>query len=142
MADRNAITQPQAGPEGFYRTMKAYGCASLAIVAADLVTANTVQLFTVPRGFVPVRLFASASDMDSNGSPTLTISLGDTASAARLLSASTIGQAGTTTSTIVAAAIGVKYAADTQIQATFATGSATAVAGTLTVILEGYMDIG
>lgn len=142
MADRNAITQPQAGPEGFYKTMKTYGVTSLALLAADLVTSNTVQAFTVPRGFRVTSLYASASDMDSNGSPTLTISIGDSGSAARLLSASTIGQAGTTTSTLVAAAINYQFTADTNIQLTFATGAATAVAGTLTVLLQGYMDIG
>lgn len=140
MADRNIITQPQAGPEGFYRTAKVYGQAAMAIVAADLVTANTVQLFTVPKGFTVMSLYAIASDMDSNGSPTVTISLGDSGSAARLLSASTIGQAGTATSTLVAATIGYKFTADTQIMATFATGAATAVAGTLTVYLTGFMD--
>jgi hypothetical protein len=140
MADRNAITQPQAGPQGFYRTMKAYGVTSLAIATTDLVTANTIQAFTVPKGFTAIGLYASASDMDTNGSPTVAISLGDSGSATRLLSSSTIGQAGTTTSTLAAAGIGFKYTTDTNIQITFTTGSATAAAGTLTIILWGFMD--
>jgi hypothetical protein len=140
MADRNAITQPQAGPEGFYRTSKAFGVTALPILAADLVAANTVQLFQVPKGFTAMRLYFAPSDMDTNGSPTLTLSLGDSGSAARLLSVFTGGQSGTSTSTIATTGVAFKFTADTNIQLTVGTGAATAAAGTVTVVLEGFMD--
>jgi len=141
MADRVAFTQPQTGPGGYRRTGKFIGPTLMPILAADVGTINnTVQLCVIPAGFVVMSLFASATDMDTGG-PTLTLSLGDTGSTARLLSASVIGQAGTSTATIVATAVGFKYTVDTNLQLLVAAAATTPAAGTLTVYLGGFMDL-
>jgi hypothetical protein len=138
MADRNAITQPQTGGSGFRRVMKAIGVVNLPILAADLTTANTVQLFVAPAGFTVLGMNFAPSDMDS--ATGLTLSLGDATTPARFLSANTGGQSGTATQTIVASAIGFKYLVDTNIVLTIAAGATGALAGTVTAILWGYMD--
>lgn len=138
MADRIAFTQPQTGGQGFARTMKTLG-GVVNLLAADMVTANTVQLLQVPRGFVLTGVYLALTDIDTNGSPTVAVTLGDAASAARFVASSTIGQAGGSTTTLAATGLYYAFPADTNIALTFGTGSATAVAGTATVYLTGFM---
>jgi hypothetical protein len=102
MAPRIAYTQPQAGPQGFARTKKVFG-GTVNLVATDLVTTAQTSVMKVPAGFTLQSIYAASSDMDTNGSPTLAFNLGDSGSAARFLSASNIGQAGTSTTTLAAA---------------------------------------
>jgi hypothetical protein len=85
MAPRIAYTQPQAGPQGFARTKKVYG-GTVNLLATDLVTTAQTAVCRVPAGFVLQSVFASSSDMDTNGSPTLAFNLGDSGSAARIFS--------------------------------------------------------
>lgn len=140
MVDRIAYGQPQVGGQGFRRTMKCFGVTAVAILAADVAVGKTTALFRVPAGFTALGIYAAASDMDTNGSPTLALSLGDSGSGVRLLSSSTIGQAGTTTSTLASTGAGYKFTVDTEIVMTATTGAATAAAGTLTALLWGFMD--
>ena len=138
MAPRVAYSQPQAGGFGAARTKKVFG-GTVNLLATDLVTTAQTALFRVPAGFVAQSLYAAASDMDTNGTPTLALNIGDAGSAARLLSASTIGQAGTSTSTIATTGAYYQFTADTDILLQPSTNSATAAAGTITVYLEGFM---
>jgi hypothetical protein len=111
----------------------------VTLSATDLVTGNIVEAFVVPAGFTVTGIIAVASDMDSNGSPTVAISVGDAGSSVRFLSSSTIGQAGTTTQTLASTGLLFAYTADTKILVTMTTGSATAVAGTLDLYLDGFV---
>ncbi|BBB99394.1 hypothetical protein [Bradyrhizobium elkanii] len=138
MAPRVAYSQPQAGGQGFARTKKVFG-GTVNLLTTDLVTTAITAICRVPAGFIATNLFASASDMDTNGTPTLALNIGDAGSAARLLSASTIGQAGTSTSTIATTGAYYQFTADTDILLQPSTNSATAAAGTLTFYLEGFM---
>src|SRR6202008_97695 len=102
---RRAWSPPQQGL-GEARTKRVLG-GNFAITAAGVTTINnTVELFVSPAGFVLTNIAAYATDMDTGG-PTLTLSLGDSGSAARFLSASTIGQAGT--SVLILASTGQNY---------------------------------
>lgn len=138
MTYRKDWNQPQVGPEGFARVHKTYG-RTVALAAADLVTGNTVGAFMVPKGFVATSIIAVASDMDSNGSPALTLSVGDSGSGTRFLNASTIGQTGATTSTIASTGLLYEFTADTEILVTTTLQPGTAVAGTLDLRLQGYI---
>jgi hypothetical protein len=138
MTLRVDYSQPQQGDTGFARTNKTYG-RRVTLLAADLVTTNTVAAFKLPPGFVAMSLYAGASDMDTNGSPTLTISVGDASSAARFLSASTIGQAGTATSTVATTGFLFQTTAETTVIVSFPAASATAVAGTLDLYITGFI---
>ena len=138
MADRIAYAQPQAGGQGFARTMKTFGGA-VALLATDPVTGNTVRLLKVPRGFVCTGVYLALTDIDTNGTPTVAVTLGDAASAARLVASSTIGQAGGSTTTLAATGLYYQFTDDTDIVLAFGTGAATAAAGTATCYLSGFM---
>jgi hypothetical protein len=140
MANRIGYSQtaPVSG-HGWYRDEKCLG-GSVAIVTADLATGNTVALVRVPKGFTITGLRADLPAMDSNGTPTLALTIGDAGTAARLVASSTTGRAGGQITGLVAGAMGFRYTADTDILMTFATGSATAVAGTIVIYLFGFID--
>lgn len=138
MPDRIAYTQPQVGNQGFSRTMKTLGGA-IALLAADAATANTVQLFVVPKGFVATGVYLAMTRIDTNGTPTVLVTLGDAALANRLVASSNIGQAGGSTITLAPTGLYYEYTVDTPIVLAFGTGSATAVAGTVTAYLTGFM---
>lgn len=139
MATRTDFVQPQAGSQGFARTAKTFG-RRVALATTDLVTGSIVEAFMVPAGFTVTGIIAVASDMDTNGSPTLALSVGDSGSSVRHLSSSTIGQAGTTTQTLASTGLLYNYTTDTKILVTATTGSATAAAGTLDLYLQGFMQ--
>jgi hypothetical protein len=138
MADRVAYTQPQVGNQGFARTMKTLG-GPLAVLAADAATGNTVQVMKVPKGFVATGVYLALTDIDTNGTPTVSVTLGDSADDDRFVTASTIGQAGGSTTTLAATGLYYEFTADTDIALKFGTGSATAAAGTVTTYLTGFM---
>lgn len=137
MATRTDFTQPQQGLQGFARTMKAFG-RRVSLATTDLAVNSVVEAFVVPAGFTVTGIIAVASDMDTNGSPTLALSVGDSGSATRFLSSSNIGQAGTTTQTLASTGLLYAYTADTKILVTASTGAATAAAGTLDLYLIGF----
>jgi hypothetical protein len=138
MTTRTDFVQPQAGGQGFSRTMKTFG-RRVAMAAADVAVSQIVEAFVVPKGFIATGIIAVASDMDANGSPTLALSVGDSGSAVRFLSSSTIGQAGTTTQTLATTGLLYEFTADTKILISATTGAATAAAGTLDLYLTGFM---
>jgi len=138
MADRVAYTQPQVGNQGFARTMKTLG-GPLALVAADAATGNTVQVLKAPKGFVVTGVYLALTDIDTNGTPTVSVTLGDAGDDDRFVAASNIGQAGGSTTTLASTGLYYEFTTDTDIALKFATGSATAVAGTVTAYLTGFM---
>jgi len=142
MADRQAYTtgNPPMTGYGEARTLKAYGGA-IALLTTDLALNRTVTLFRVPAGFVVCDLKVTTTDMDSNGTPLLTFKLGDSGDDDRLLAASTIAQTGTNAYASLVATTGLlyQYTTETEIQFTCSAAAATAVAGTLTVALIGYI---
>jgi hypothetical protein len=142
MADRQlySTSNPPMTHYGHARDVKAYGGA-LSLLTTDLALNRTVALFRVPQGFTVTGLSVSTTDMDSNGTPTLTFKLGDTGDDDRLLAASTIAQTGTNNYTGLVPTTGLlyQYTAETEILFTCSAAAATAVAGTLTVVLFGYI---
>jgi hypothetical protein len=128
---------PQVGPQGFARTVKTIGRA-VTIGTTDNVTGNTVGAFTVPPGFTVQSLYAVSSDLDSGAG--MVVNIGDSAVAARLLSASALGQNTTAVTTVAAAGLLYKYTAETEILITISTQAATPVAGTITIYLTGFID--
>jgi hypothetical protein len=113
--------------------------ATVACTAAPS-TSDTLNFFYMPPGARVVGGYLSATDMDTNGSPTITLNIGDAGGAARLFSASTVAQAGTTSQTFAAGALDYPYAAKTLVtgvaQANAATGAAGSVTLTLLYVVE------
>ena len=139
MATRIDYSQPQKGLNGVAGNKKMFG-RRVNLATTDLATGAVVAAFKVPAGFTVTDIIAVASDMDSNGSPTIALSVGDSGSSTRFLSSSTIAQAGGTTQTLASTGLLYNYTADTDILVTATTGSATAVAGTLDLYLGGFVQ--
>lgn len=109
------------------------------------ITANAANLDifnfgVVPKGFRVMFALLQSTDIDTNGSPTVTINVGDSGSANRLFAASTVGQAGTNSSAISTAAFGFQYQSDTLITGAIPTGPATGTTGTVTLALIGRVE--
>jgi hypothetical protein len=140
MATRTDFVQPQAGSQGFARTGKVFG-RRVSFATTDLALNAVVEAFMVPAGFTVTGVIAVTTDMDSNGSPTLQLSVGDSGSSVRFLAAANnLGQAAATVTTLAAAGLLYTFTADTKILVTATTASATAVAGTVDLYLQGFMQ--
>jgi hypothetical protein len=142
MGIRIAYKQPQAGAQGFARTRKVIGgAASVGGVNANDLTLNAqTALFRVPKDFVITGWFGpNIPKLDSGAA--LVINIGDIGNTARLLSASTIGQAGGALPAIAAGALYYQYPADTDVLMTVGTAAAGAQASPnpVTIYLEGFI---
>ena len=135
MTYRRDWGQPQVGPMGFESTMKTIGRV-VTINTADNVTGNTIGAFKVPAGFTVTGIFGSATDMDSGAAMLITI--GDAGSANRYVT-SLNTQAAVTSLTLAAAGLLFLNVTDTEILITIATQAGTALAGTVTIYLVGFM---
>ena len=107
--------------------------ASITTTAA-LTTADTLNAFVVPKGCRVLYAMLKSSDIDTNGTPTITLNVGDSGSATRYFSASTVGQAGTAAAATATTGIGALTTADTLITIVPQANAATGVAGTVELI--------
>lgn len=98
-------------------------------------TTDSMEFFNMPLNAVIVGGYLLASDMDTNGSPALTLNIGDAGSATRLFSGSTVGQAGTLAQEIATTALGYQFTAKTKIIGTAGVNAATGAAGTVELCL-------
>jgi hypothetical protein len=138
MAYRKDWPQPQAGNQGFARTMKVYG-RSVNVSTTDLATINNVVgCFMVPGGFVLTNLLTTVvPDLDTGA--TLTISLGDAATPNRLLSASNVGQAGGNMPALATTGFLYRFPADTEIIMTATAAAAGGIAAAVPIYLQGFI---
>lgn len=153
---RRVINSPNSGPGGYPGNMVAYFFE--ASISTALANTDTVTFGKVPKGFRLLHAVLGATDMDTNGTPTLAWNVGDTVTvgaqtfdADRIFAAATVGQAATITPlgaasaftpacVIAATGFGYQYLEDTTIVATAATGPATGATGTLKLALFGILD--
>lgn len=94
-------------------------------------TSDAIQFGYVPKNARVILAVLESTDMDTNGSPSLTINVGDSGDADRLFAASTVGQAGTLSSAIAVAGGGYKYTDKTLITGVAAANAGTGTSGTL-----------
>ena len=127
---------PTYGQAG-YANKLCIAYASVSCTAAPS-TSDTLNFFDLPANARVVFAVLEASDMDTNGSPTLTLNIGDSGSASRLFSASTVGQAGTSSSALAVGGQGYSYTSKTRITGTAANNAATGAAGTVELTV-GYI---
>lgn len=143
MAIRVDYTQPQAGLLGFARIRKDLG-RRITVNTTDLTTGGQIAAFRVPAGFTVTSInCVFNAQLDTNGSPTLTVSVGDAANNTRYLSANTGARTAGSIVTAFTTPTGgtnllFNYTADTDILVTFTAGSATAAAGTIDLYLGGF----
>ena len=140
-----AYTSPQLSNNGNNVTQGAFPANMVCYFAEVTITANaangdTFNFFRVPKGFRVLGGCLEASDLDTNGSPTVTINIGDSGSATRFFSASTVGQAGTADRALAVAGQHYLYTDDTTITGVIPTGPATGTTGTVSLSLWGRFE--
>ena len=109
-------------------------------ITANAANGDTFTFGTVPKGFRVLGGCLESTDIDTNGSPTAAINVGDSGSASRLFSSSTVGQAGTADRALAVAGQHYLYTDDTVITGVIATGPATGTTGTLYLSLYGRFE--
>jgi hypothetical protein len=111
-------------------------------IPLTLAAGEYTDMLWVPAGAIITYVGLAAPDMDANGSPTLTLSVGDASSPARFINASTIGQAGGYINTLAAGtgAMFYKYTAATKIRVTSTAASATYAAGTIKLHVKYLLE--
>lgn len=129
---------PARGVGGSSQEVTAYAEYALTAWATN----DTLDMIRVPAGAIITGITLYSDDIDSNVSPTATISVGDSGSATRFISASTVGQAGGFTNTLASGtgAMFFKYTAEGVIRLTAGTGSATFQAGTVKLKVSYVVD--
>ena len=109
-------------------------------ITANAANGDTFTFGKVPKGFRVLGGCLESTDIDTNGSPTVTINVGDSGSATRLFSASTVGQAGTADRALAVAGQHYLYTDDTIVTGIIPTGPATGTTGTLQLSLYGRFE--
>lgn len=100
---------------------------------------NTIDLMRVPKGTVILGARLETGQLDTNASPTLTIDIGDSGNAARIFSASTVGQTGANTVAMPNGAFGYKYATESVI--TLKVHAAPATAASAAIIFTLFFKV-
>ena len=109
-------------------------------ITANAANLDTFNFGTVPKGFRVMGAIFESTDIDTNGSPTVTINVGDAGDADRLFAASTVGQAATLSAALATTGHGYLYTDDTIITGAIPTGPATGTTGTLFLSLWGRFE--
>lgn len=109
-------------------------------LTAALAVDDYIEMVKVGRGFVVTGFELLVPDLDSNGSPAITLSLGFGQGASKniFLDGSTIGQAGGRTDAILIGGILYEFTADDTIDIHVKAGPATgATSGTIKLVVYG-----
>lgn len=128
---------PQPSPVGDAGSLKVLD-SGVVSVTANLANLDNGTLFTAPAGFTVLFTVIESTDMDTNGAPTALLNIGDAGSATRLVSGSTVMQAGTASVSTVPAGAGYQYTTATPVLWAVPTGPATGTTGSFRVWVVGY----
>lgn len=103
---------------------------SIDVVAADLALNAVLGHVRVPKGAEVLYVMLDATDLDTNGAPTITLSIGDAEDDDRLLAANNAGQTGAAPvgPTIAKTGFGHRYEEETLVQVKVKAAAATAAA--------------
>lgn len=113
-----------------------HGTVTLTAAAAN---SDIVKFFKAPAGFIVSDVILSSTDIDTNGSPTVTIDVGDADDVDKLIDGSTIGRAGGIDRMNVTTGMQYTYTADTEVYATILT-VATGATGTIKLTMIGTLS--
>lgn len=100
-------------------------------ISAALTTADAIQFGYLPAYARVVDATIKATDMDTNGTPTLAFNIGDAGDVDRLFAATTAGQAAGITRMTASTGFFYRYDTPTMITGAPSTNAATGAAGTL-----------
>lgn len=105
-----------------------------------ITTADAATICNLPVGAVVLGAVIEADDLDTNGTPTITLNVGDVGSATRYFAAATVAQTGAAAS--ASAATGLLYtveAGNTAVRVAVAANAATSAAGNVRVAVQYYL---
>lgn len=100
---------------------------------------KTSRVLKVPKGFKLSGIRYRVGDADSNGAPAYVFTIGDAADPDRLVTLSTVGQAGGEVTALAGTGFLYEFTADTDILVTTTTAAATAAAASFQIALTGTM---
>lgn len=106
---------------------------SITVAANQLTLGALFGNIRLPRGAEVCFVQIDATDLDTNGSPTITLEIGDAGDTDRLLIANAIAQTGAVPvgPSIAKTGFGYKYTDETLVQVRVAVAAATGAAGTI-----------
>lgn len=110
------------------------------VITANAANLDTFNFFRVPKGFRVLGGSLESTDIDTNGSPTVTLNIGDAGSANRFFAAATVGQTGTASTALAVTGLHHLYTEDTTITGAIPTGPATGTTGTISLALWGRFE--
>mgnify|MGYP000184425142 CR=1 FL=1 len=131
----NANPYRAHGESGMVQT----AVATITCTAAPATT-DPLQFFYLPANSRVVGGWLSASDMDTNASPTIALNIGDSGSASRYFAASTVAQAGTAATALAVGGLGYLNTAKTLVTGVASNNAATGAAGTVTLCLQYVVE--
>jgi len=99
-----------------------------------------LQFGYLPKYARVVDAILKASDLDTNGSPTIALNIGDAGDADRLFAASNVGQAGTIARMTATTGFGYRYDDETMITGAPSTNAATGAAGTIELFVSYVVE--
>jgi hypothetical protein len=105
-----------------------------------ITTADSATILNLPVGAIVIGSVIDADDLDTNGTPTITLNLGDAGSANRYFAASTVAQTGAAAS--ATAATGILWtvtAGNTAVVLAVAANAATSAAGSVRAAITYYL---
>jgi hypothetical protein len=110
------------------------------VTTGELELADVIQVGVVPKGAIYTGGFIATDDLDSNGTPLLDLLLGDGGDADGLQATGTVGQAAAITQLSGTYITNKETTASEQtISLTVGAAAATAVAGTIRVVVRYYV---
>ncbi len=112
-----------------------------ATVSTPFAAGATLLSVAVPARTVVAALDLTATDLDSNAAPTITLNVGDAADIDRYLAASTVAQAGGTVENRPASSAWWRYTAASAVTVQVGTDATTDAAGTVSLTLYTYPGV-
>lgn len=111
-------------------------------VDANVTANDVIQMLKIPRGARVLEVVLTSTDMDTNGTPTWAMEVGDGGDTDRFIASTTIGQTGGTVrmGTNIAGT-NYQYTADDTIDIKVTAVAATFAAGSLSLIVMYRIDV-
>lgn len=102
--------------------------------SGTITTADSAAILNLPLGALVVGGFIEADDLDTGGSPSITLNVGDAGSAGRYFAASTVAQTGTAATAPAVTGLGFTVTeGNTAVRIAVAANAATSAAGNVRV---------
>jgi hypothetical protein len=108
--------------------------------SGTITTADSAAVLNLPVGAIVLGATLESDDLDTSGSPTITLNVGDAGSANRYFAAATVAQTGAAAA--ATAATGILYtveAANTAVRIAVAANAATSAAGVIRCAITYYL---